>query len=47
MTGTAGPRPALTAPHDYLAAHLGLAWSRETLDELLGPDERWTNPATP
>jgi erythromycin esterase-like protein len=45
MTGAASPRPALTAPHDYLAAHLDLAWSRETLDELLGPDERWTNPA--
>ena len=45
MTGAASPRPALTALHDYLAAHLDLAWSRETLDELLGPDERWTNPA--
>ncbi|WP_431898507.1 erythromycin esterase family protein [Nonomuraea sp. bgisy101] len=46
MTGAAGPRPALTALHGYLAAHLDLAWSRETLDELLGPDERWTDPAT-
>jgi erythromycin esterase-like protein len=46
MTGAASPRPALTGLHDYLAAHLDLAWSRETLDELLGPDERWTNPAT-
>ncbi|GAA0419588.1 erythromycin esterase [Acrocarpospora corrugata] len=45
ITGAAGPRPALTALHDYLAAHLDLAWNRETLDELLGPDERWTNPA--
>ncbi|MDF2706320.1 MAG: erythromycin esterase [Nonomuraea muscovyensis] len=45
MTGPAGPRPALTALHDYLAAHLDLAWSRETLDALLGPDQRWTNPA--
>jgi hypothetical protein len=45
MTGAASPRPALTALHDHLAAHLDLAWSRETLDELLGPDERWTNPA--
>jgi len=46
ITGPESPRPALTALHDYLAAHLDLAWSRETLDELLGPDERWTNPAT-
>jgi erythromycin esterase-like protein len=45
MTGAASPRPALTALHDCLAAHLDLAWNRETLDELLGPDERWTNPA--
>ncbi|GAA0997422.1 erythromycin esterase family protein [Acrocarpospora macrocephala] len=45
ISGPASPRPALTAPHDYLAAHLDLAWSRETLEELLGPDERWTNPA--
>ncbi|MEU7861420.1 erythromycin esterase family protein [Nonomuraea sp. NPDC049141] len=45
MAGPASPRVALTALHDYLAAHLDLAWSRETLDELLGPDERWTNPA--
>lgn len=43
--GAASPRPALTALHDHLAAHLDLAWSRETLDELVGPDERWTNPA--
>ncbi|WP_422646820.1 erythromycin esterase family protein [Actinoalloteichus caeruleus] len=45
MTGAASPRPALTALHDYLASHLDLAHSRETLDELLGPDEDWTNPA--
>ncbi|MGJ6966812.1 erythromycin esterase family protein [Streptosporangium sp. G11] len=45
ITGAAAPRPALTALYDYLAAHLDLAWSRETLHELLGPDERWTNPA--
>ncbi|GLW06522.1 erythromycin esterase [Microtetraspora sp. NBRC 13810] len=45
ITGPASPRPALTTLHDYLAAHLDLAGSRETLDELLGPDERWTNPA--
>lgn len=45
MTGAASPRQALTALHDYLAAHLDLPWSRETLDELAGPDERWTSPA--
>jgi erythromycin esterase-like protein len=45
IAGAASPRPALTALHDYLAAHLDLPWSRETLDELVGPDERWTNPA--
>ncbi|TDE30897.1 erythromycin esterase family protein [Nonomuraea mesophila] len=45
MTGAASPRPALTALHDCLSAHLDLPWSRETLDELLGPDERWTDPA--
>ncbi|MDR8413590.1 erythromycin esterase family protein [Nonomuraea sp. 3-1Str] len=45
MTGAASPRPALTALYDCLAAHLDLPWSRETLDELLGPDERWTDPA--
>ncbi|MFC6083090.1 erythromycin esterase family protein [Sphaerisporangium aureirubrum] len=43
--GPAGPRPALTALHDYLAGHVDLPWSREALDELLGPDERWTDPA--
>ncbi|WP_433384356.1 erythromycin esterase family protein [Micromonospora sp. KLBMP9576] len=42
--GAASPRPALTALHDHLAAHLDLPFGRETLDELLGPDERWTNP---
>jgi erythromycin esterase-like protein len=46
VAGPASPRPALTALHDYLAAHLDLAWSRETLDDLLGPDDRWTNPAS-
>ncbi|MFC6015726.1 erythromycin esterase family protein [Plantactinospora solaniradicis] len=45
ITGPASPRPALTALHDYLAAHLDLDRSRENLDELIGSDERWTNPA--
>lgn len=44
MTGAASPRQALTALHDYLASDLDLAWSRQTLDELLGTDERWTSP---
>ncbi|MGW6946932.1 erythromycin esterase family protein [Streptomyces xanthophaeus] len=44
ITGLAAPRPALTALHDYLAAHVDLTCSREDLDELLGPDERWTDP---
>ncbi|WFB05826.1 erythromycin esterase family protein [Streptomyces sp. LX-29] len=45
MTGAASPRAALTALYDYLAAHLDLPWSLDTLDGLLGPDERWTDPA--
>ncbi|GAA3916188.1 erythromycin esterase family protein [Actinoplanes auranticolor] len=45
VMGPAGPGPALTALHDYLAGHLDLPWSREQLDQLLGPDERWTDPA--
>ncbi|MFK3979938.1 erythromycin esterase family protein [Micromonospora sp. NPDC050397] len=45
MTGAASPRPALTALYDYLAtADLDLPWGRDTLDELLGADERWTHP---
>ncbi|MEV4627116.1 erythromycin esterase family protein [Micromonospora sp. NPDC049523] len=43
ITGAASPRPALIALHDYLAAQLDLPWSRESLDDLIGPDERWTN----
>jgi erythromycin esterase-like protein len=39
----ASPRPALMALHGYLSD--GLPCSAETLDGLLGPDERWTNPA--
>src|SRR3954454_1010872 len=33
ITGAASLRPALTALHDYLAAHLDLPWNRATLDE--------------
>ncbi|MFG2650613.1 erythromycin esterase family protein [Streptomyces sp. NPDC048436] len=46
MTGAASPRTPLTALHDYLAPHIDLAWSRETLDASLGPDERWSDPGT-
>jgi erythromycin esterase-like protein len=46
IAGPAGPRPALTALHGYLAAHVDPVCPREVLDELLGADERWTDPAT-
>ena len=45
ITGPAGPRGALTALHNYLAGHLEPAWDRELIEDLLGPDERWTEPA--
>ncbi|GGZ24274.1 erythromycin esterase [Streptomyces inusitatus] len=44
-SGAASPRPALTALYDCLAGRLELPWSRERLDELLGPDDRWSDPA--
>ena len=48
ITGAASPRQALTALHGYLAAtvdpHL-LPCTSETLDHLLGTDDRWTEPA--
>jgi erythromycin esterase-like protein len=40
----ASPREALTALHDLLDGPPPCR--RETLDALLGPDERWSNPAT-
>ncbi|MFF7131920.1 MULTISPECIES: erythromycin esterase family protein [unclassified Streptomyces] len=47
ITGAASPREALTALHDHLAAradaHL-LPCTTETLDHLLGADDRWTDP---
>ncbi|MBC2907951.1 erythromycin esterase family protein [Streptomyces cupreus] len=49
MTGAASPRRALTALHGYLAAQVDpdlLPCTMETLDGLLGTDDRWTNPAT-
>jgi erythromycin esterase-like protein len=48
MTGAASPRPALTALHAYLTASVDadlLPCTAETLDRLLGADERWTGPA--
>ncbi|MFQ6396078.1 erythromycin esterase family protein [Nocardia sp. KC 131] len=48
MSGAASPRQALTALHTYLTAWVDadlLPCSVETLDRLLGADDRWTNPA--
>ncbi|MFG1953442.1 erythromycin esterase family protein [Micromonospora sp. NPDC048830] len=48
ITGAASPRQALTALHAYLAARVDvdlLPCTAETLDRLLGADDRWTDPA--
>lgn len=48
ITGAASPRQAITGLHAYLAAHVDadlLPCTAETLDRLLGADERWPNPA--
>ncbi|SCL24714.1 Erythromycin esterase homolog [Micromonospora pallida] len=48
ITGAASPRQALTALHAYLTARVDadlLPCTAETLDRLLGADDRWTNPA--
>lgn len=48
MSGAASPRQVLTALHRHLAAHLDaglLPCTEETLDRLLGHDDRWTDPA--
>ncbi|WP_367429423.1 erythromycin esterase family protein [Streptomyces celluloflavus] len=48
ITHAASPRPALTALHGYLAARVDaglLPCTAETLDRLLGADDRWTGPA--
>jgi erythromycin esterase-like protein len=45
--GAASPCQALTALHGYLAAHLEatlLPCTLETINDLIGDDERWTNP---
>ncbi|MGW6731516.1 erythromycin esterase family protein [Streptomyces sp. NPDC055013] len=48
ITGAASPRQALSALHGYLAARVDvdlLPCTAETLDRLLGADDRWTEPA--
>ncbi|TDC84303.1 erythromycin esterase family protein [Micromonospora sp. KC606] len=48
ITHAASPRRSLTALHGYLAARVDadlLPCTGETLDRLLGADDRWTNPA--
>ncbi|MEU6775051.1 erythromycin esterase family protein [Streptomyces sp. NPDC046759] len=48
ITGAASPRQALTALHGCLATRVDadlLPCTAETLDRLLGPDDRWTDPA--
>jgi erythromycin esterase-like protein len=48
ITSAASPRQALTALHGYLTAWVDadlLPCTAETLDRLLGADDRWTNPA--
>ncbi|MGW7522589.1 erythromycin esterase family protein [Streptomyces sp. NPDC054783] len=48
ITGATSPRQALTALHGYLADRVDadlLPCTGETLDRLLGTDDRWTNPA--
>ncbi|MEU1628597.1 erythromycin esterase family protein [Streptomyces sp. NPDC020096] len=48
ITHAASPRQALTALHGYLSARVDadlLPCTAETLDRLLGTDDRWTNPA--
>lgn len=47
ITGADCPRQALTALHDYLAAHTGaglLPCTAGRLDGLLGADDQWTHP---
>ncbi|ADB30223.1 Erythromycin esterase [Kribbella flavida DSM 17836] len=48
ISGAASPRQALTALHSYLTTWVAadlLSCTAETLDRLLGADDRWTNPA--
>ncbi len=48
ITGAASPRQALTALHAYLTARVDadlLPCTADTLDRLLGSDDRWPDPA--
>ncbi|MFC9389149.1 erythromycin esterase family protein [Streptomyces venezuelae] len=48
ITAAASPRESLVALHGYLAARVDaelLPCARDTLDRLLGADDRWTEPA--
>lgn len=48
ITAAASPRQVLTALHGFLAERLGtglLPCSGDALDSLIGPDDRWTEPA--
>ncbi|POX55119.1 erythromycin esterase [Streptomyces sp. Ru71] len=48
ITGAASPRQALSALHAYLAARVEpglLPCTADTLDRLLGTDDRWSDPA--
>ncbi|MFF1699463.1 erythromycin esterase family protein [Streptomyces sp. NPDC058257] len=48
MTHAESPRQALTALHGYLAARVDadlLPCTADTLDRLIGADDRWTDPA--
>ncbi|MCZ4611515.1 erythromycin esterase family protein [Streptomyces sp. Lzd4kr] len=48
ITAAASPRQALTALHGYLSARVDanlLPCTADTLDRLLGADDRWTEPA--
>ncbi|MFE7620011.1 erythromycin esterase family protein [Streptomyces sp. NPDC057496] len=48
ITAAESPRQTLTALHDHLSARMDadlLPCTAETLDRLLGPDDRWTEPA--
>jgi len=48
ITGAASPRQALTALHRYISAWVAanlLPCTGETLDRLIGAEDRWTNPA--
>ncbi|WP_423464606.1 erythromycin esterase family protein [Promicromonospora sp. MS192] len=48
ISAAASPRAALTALHDYLAARVDadlLPCTADVLDRIIGPDDRWTQPA--